>query len=109
MAAAHKIDIKNRLLSGQCALGNSGRGLKEVCSDLVNQYREQGGKTKDLVDGTFLTSSTLDRMGKLSEAESGVEYRPNADTCERILKFFGAEMTFDQVRIKAKHLNKPKI
>ena len=112
MAATAKqieLDIRNRILDGTKMLGNSKRGMKEVCSDLVNQHLQSGGKMQALQDGTFLSWATLDRMAALREAESGADYKPNADTCERILRFFGAEVTFTQVAIKSAYLNKPKI
>ena len=108
MAAATKLDIKNHLLTKSKALGNSKRGLKEVCSDLLNDYGRGPGIMKELAAGTFLAPATLDRMMKLAEAKSGADYRPNADTCERILRFFGTEISFDQVRITGRYNNKPK-
>lgn len=108
MTAARKVDIKNRLLSGATALGNSGRGLKEVCSDLLNDANKRGMKVKALCDGTFLCPATIERMMKLDDTEEGAPYRPNADTCERILRFFGAEMVFNEVTISNKFANKPK-
>ena len=110
MGTARKIDIKNQLLSGSKALGNSNRGLKEVCSDLVNDFQRRGGKSakQKLKDGTYLCSATIDRIASLEETEDGNQYRPNADTCERILKFFGAEMSFNEVIIKPRYTNKPK-
>ena len=108
MATAQKLDIKNRLLTGNSALGNSNRGLKEVCSDLLNDFGRGKKEMKQLSEGTFLCRQTIERMMDLTETEEGHQYRPNADTCERILRFFGAQMTFDQVRIQNRYANKPK-
>lgn len=107
-ASVTTLQVKQEILSRSQVLGNTKYGFKEVCSDLINNYKERGGETKALVNGTFLGANTLDRMSKLTEAESGQAYRPNADTCERILKFFGAEVHFTQVRIKGRFANKPK-
>lgn len=99
---------KNMLLSKASALGNSHYGLKEVCSDLLNDFGRDKGKMRVLQDGTFLSSHTLDRMMTLSEAESGEPYRPNAETCERILRFFNSKIVFETVKITPKYSNKPK-
>lgn len=99
---------KMELLSRMRALGNTHRGFKEVASDLVNQYREQGGDFKSLADGTYLSPNTLDRISKLTETKQGDPYRPNADTCERIFRYFGAEVNFSTVTIKSTYRNKPK-
>jgi len=107
--AVTKLDIKNAMLRKTRALGNSSRGLKEVCSDLLHQHGVKGKDLKRLCAGTFLSETTIERMATLKEAESGLPYRPNADTCERILKYFGAEIHFDQVDISYKHQNKPKL
>lgn len=107
--ALTKLDIKNSMLTKAKALGNSSRGLKEVCSDLLNQHGISGKDMKRVCDGTFLCPTTIERMAKLTESEGGEPYRPNADTCERILRYFGAEMHFDQVTIAPKYMNKSKL
>lgn len=106
--AVTKLDIKNLMLTKQKALGNTTRGLKEVCSDLVNQHGIRGKDLQRLCDGTFLSSTTIDRMAKLTESETGDPYRPATDTVERILRYFGASVSFDQVHIEGKFQNKPK-
>ncbi len=108
-ATVTKLQVKQDILSRNTVLGNSNLGFKEVCSDLVNNFRERGGQAKELTDGTFLSAATLDRISKLEDTETGNPYRPNADTCERILKFFGAEVSFNQVQVKSRFLNKPKV
>ena len=108
MATARQIDIKNRLLTSQRALGNSKRGLKEVCSDLLNDFGRDKKAMKTLQDGTFLCRQTIERMMDLTATEEGHDYKPNADTCERILRFFSAEIILDQVKIQPRFMNKPK-
>jgi len=100
-----KTEIKNRLLSGK-ALGNTGKGLKEICSDLLHTMDK--GDIKRLEAETYLSKVTLLRMLKLDPAKSGSEYRPMADTCERILRVAGVELNINIVRIRKDHLPKPK-
>lgn len=107
-AAVTHANFKTALLNRSRALGNTGRGLKEVCSDLVNEYLTDGGQLSRLAAGTFLSEQTLYRVSKLTEAESGEPYKPNADTLERILRFFGAEVHFKSVTIRGQYFNKPK-
>ena len=108
MATATKLHFKNRLLTGSKALGNSKRGLKEVCSDLINQAGTDAKTLQQISRGTFLSDTTLRRMASLTETEHGDPYRPQADTCERILRYFGAEILFDQVEIRRQFQNAPK-
>ena len=103
------INIKNRLLSGTKALGNSNTGLKEVCSSLVSDALNKGLTTQRICDITYLSPATIERLRTLKEAESGRDYRPMSDTCERILKAFGAEIQFNHVQIKPRFNNKPKV
>lgn len=106
MANTSETDIRNFLLSKTQALGNSDRGLKEVCSDLLNAYGK--GDLKNVERGTFLSRTTLIRMMELTETEHGDPYRPNADTCERILKYFNAQIEFKEVSISRRFRNQPK-
>ena len=108
MATARKIDIKNHLLTKSKALGNTNRGLKDVCSNLLNDFGRSSKNMKILSEGTYLSRPTLERMMDLTETEEGRPYHPNADTCERILRFFGAEIFFDQVSIQNRYANQPK-
>ena len=89
-------------------LGNSKIGFKEVCSQLIQNEIDRGRKLKWIADQAYLSVQTVERMWKLKECKSGIQYRPNADTCERILRAFGAEIHFSQVNIKAQYQNKPK-
>jgi len=106
MSLTSESDMRNFLLSKTQALGNSHRGLKEVCSDLLNAYGK--GDLKTVERGTFLSRTTLLRMMELTETEHGEPYRPNADTCERILKYFNAQIEFKEVRISRRFRPQPK-
>ena len=106
MAAATQLDIKNALLTNTKALGNSNRGLKEVVSDLLNQHGRN--HVAEIEKGTFLSRATIYRLMDLTEAESGEPYRPQADTLERVLRYYGAEISFDQVSIDGRYLPKEK-
>ena len=102
-------NAKANILSRAKALGNTNYGLKEVCSDLVNKHCGGDPKAiKEMSSGTFLGVSTLERMAALADAKSGSTYKPQADTCERILRYMGAEITFNQVTISEKYRNKEK-
>lgn len=101
-----KIDIKNRLLTSKKILGNSNVGFKEVCSDLLNAHGRD--KVSVIMNGTHLSYTTIERMMTLAETEGGRPYNPSNDTIERILRFYGAELSADQVVIKSRYLNKPK-
>jgi len=82
-------------------LGNSKRGSKELASDLVNDFgRDKIGR---IAAGTFLCPSTIERV-----AECEPRYRPQAETTERILRYFGMEAHYSQVKVKNKFQNKPK-
>jgi len=98
-------DYKNDILERATALGNSHYGFKEICSDLLNGYH---GDMKTLEAGTFLCRQTLERLKSLTATETGEPYRPNADTCERVLRFFGAQAHFTTVTINRRYRNKPK-
>ncbi len=88
------------------ALGNQKRGLKEVASDLLNQLgRDQ---IKNISQGTFLTPSTIERVMDLRDCKSGSTYSPFSSTLERIFIYMGAEIQFNEVKIKPKFRNEPK-
>lgn len=99
-------DYKKDILNRATVLGNSKYGFKELCSDLLNSYT---GDMKTLESGTFLCRATIERLKSLTDTETGEPYRPNADTCERVLRFFGAEVNFKQVTISRRYQNKPKV
>ncbi len=93
--------MKSTLLQRSRALGNTKRGLKEVCSDLLCQYdRKEAGK---IAAGCFLSRATVLRVMDCDEA-----YRPQADTLERILRYFNAQIMFAEVKIKAEFQNHEK-
>jgi len=99
--------LKKKLLSGKKALGNSKYGFREVCSDLLNQAGKK--HIKAIEKGTFLSRSTIERMMELNDCESGQPYRPNADTCERIMRYFNFEASFNQLsNIKPQYRNQAK-
>lgn len=109
MGAIKNAVVSNILIRQQKALGNTKIGLREVASDLVNKY--SGGDPKQLDElskMTFLCKQTLERLSSLDDCESGVPYRPNCDTIERVLRAFNAEVHFKEVRISPKNQNKPK-
>lgn len=100
-----RVEIKNRLM-GSHALGNSKKGLREVCSDLLNLMDK--GDLKKLEQQTFLSTPTLKRMLRLDPAKSGAEYAPKLDTCERILRVAGVELNINIVKISRKYQPKKK-
>lgn len=103
-----KKEVKNELFARATALGNSDYGLKHVCSDLLNKHGRDKKAMAELLDGTFLGRNTLLRMMSLDDAESGAQYSPNADTCERILRFFNCALSFNSVKITPAFQNKEK-
>lgn len=108
MKSQLKIDIKNRLLNGATALGNSHIGFDQVCSDLINDALKRGVKLRAIADGTYLSTATVERMAKLDETPTGRPYDPGVDTVKRVLKFFGAEAHFTETVITGKYQNQPK-
>lgn len=108
MGAVTKLDVKHHLLTRSKALGNSSRGLREVASDLINHHGLKGRQLQQLADGTFLCPATLQRLAELKDTEGGDPYRPQCDTVERVLRYFGAELHFSQVAIVARYQNRPK-
>lgn len=83
------------------ALGNTRRGLKEVASDLLNEMGR--GALKDMEQGTFLSRPTLERVMDCDE-----NYRPQAETLERIFRYANAAISFHHEEIKPTYANKPK-
>ena len=108
MALPSKLDIKNKMLSQARLLGNSERGFKELCSDLVNWHGTTTDDLETLAEGTFLSVSTLRRFSTLKETELGEPYNPSNDSVERILRYFGAEFQGDQVTISKQFQNRAK-
>jgi hypothetical protein len=97
------MSAKNLILNNlkkRVALGNTRRGFKEVASDLLNATGEKPSK---IASGTFLSSATVARVMDCEE-----NYRPQAETLERIFRYCNAEATFDHCVIKSQYQNKPK-
>lgn len=85
--------------------GNSDRGLKELASDILSQMH---GKDSEIAGDAVLAASTIKRMRELTPAESGQEYRPQAETIERILKAANVEISVKHVKIQKRYMPKPK-
>jgi len=83
------------------ALGNTRRGLKEVASDLVNELGRDA--IDEIQDGTYLCRSTIERVMDCDE-----NYRPQAETLERIFRYCNASIVFKHEEIKPTYTNKPK-
>ena len=103
-----KVEIKNRLLAGTRLLGNTNLGLKDICSALVGDALKRGLTVQRISDMSFLSVVTIERMRTLKDCSTGERYRPQAETCERILKAFGAELRLNEVKIKPQYQVKPK-
>ena len=108
MTNAVQLLIHNEMIDRLTALGNSKRGVKELCSDLINEAGRDKKTINRIADGCFLSPATVERMATLQECETGAPYRPNEDTCNRILRYFGVELQAKHVTIKSKYRNKPK-
>lgn len=84
------------------ALGNTRRGLKEVASDLVNELGKNA--IKDIEQGTYLCRSTIERV-----MDCDPNYRPQAETLERIFRYCNASIVLQEVtNPNPKYSNKPK-
>lgn len=82
------------------ALGNSNRKLKHLACDLLHA---SGQKASEISKGTFLCPQTIERVMDCPE-----EYRPQAETLERILTYFNGVLTVEFENIKPRYQNKPK-
>ena len=87
-------------LKKRVCLGNTRRGFKEVASDLANAT---GEKPSQIAKGTFLSPHTI---GRVMDCEDN--YRPQAETLERIMRYCNAEVVFSEVPIRNNFQNKPK-
>ena len=97
--------IHKRIQERRVALGNSKIGLKEVCSDLLNEDIGHNRKQISIVaEGCFLASQTIERVMDCEEF-----YRPMSDTVERIMRYYNCELSVEQVNIKPRFRNVPKI
>lgn len=83
------------------AFGNTGIGDKEIASDWCNSIGKAG--MKDMVQGTFLTRKTIERVMDCDE-----NYNPQTETIRRIFIYFGLQSHITSVRIQSKYRNQPK-
>lgn len=81
--------------------GNTGVPRKELASDWCNSVGRAG--MKDMVAGMFLTRKTIERVMECDE-----NYRPQDDTIDRVLNYFGLQGEYKQVKMQSKYRNKPK-
>lgn len=96
--------IHKRIQERRVALGNSKTGLKDVCSDLLNEDIGHNRKQIGIVaDGCFLSPVTIERVMDCDEF-----YRPMSDTVERIMRYYNCELSVEQVSIKPRFRNIPK-
>lgn len=82
-------------------LGNSDRTTKEVVIDLINASELSHA---DIALGSFLSTQTVKKLVATRKATR----RPQGETLDRILRFFGAEQTIRIVTIKTQFTNKQK-
>lgn len=87
-------------LKKRIAIGNTSRGFKHVASDLLHSI---GEKPSRIADGTFLSPHTIQRVMDCED-----NYRPQAETLERIFRYCNAEVAFTECAIKPQFQNKPK-
>lgn len=99
-----KDDILGRINAK--AGGNSHRGLKEVCSDII---AASGLKDSQVADLALISASTVARLRELTPAESGQPYRPQAESIERVLRGLGIGFNMTPERITKKYQNQPKV
>lgn len=97
--------IKNSILNHiaakkRVALGNTRRGFKEVAADLLGAT---GLRPKAIATDCFLSASTVARV-----MDCEADYRPQAETLERIFRYCNAEVSFAGCEIKPQYQNKPK-
>ena len=83
------------------ALGNTRRGLKEVASDLLNELGRDS--LNEVAEQTYLCRATLDRVAECEE-----QYRPQAETLERIFRYCNASIVLKHEEIRPQFANKPK-
>lgn len=104
MGVVINMNGEQMILNRASALGNSKKKLMHVASDLITR----DGNFKAIAGGTYLSIHTIRRVADLTETETGAEYRPNADTLERIFKYFGAEIRFNYLKVSKKFMNEEK-
>lgn len=112
MAAAQKqqvVNIKQYILRGATALGNSDKEEKDVCHELLKNYVNSPKDMADVCEGTGLCYQTIERFISLEPAVTGEDYDPRSSSCARVLRFFGMEANYKAIIIKSKYRNKPKV
>lgn len=108
MANVTKLAVKNNLFE-RVVGGNSDYKDKHHLSDLLNNYIRSRKDFNEVMDGTFLSAVTIERMKTLKESESGRDYNPSSDTLERLKTFFNLQYTSCVVDIKPRYRNKEKL
>jgi hypothetical protein len=87
------------------ALGNSHRSLKHIACDYLNEDIGQNPKRRQAVaNACFLNIHTIERVQDCEE-----NYRPMSDTVERVLRYYNVRLLAEEVTIKARFQNKPKV
>lgn len=81
------------------AIGNSKRKIQDIAVDLINASEMPWG---EIATGTFLSIGTIKNLA------TGKTTRPQAETVERIFRFFNFQIDLSSVAIKAGFANKPK-
>lgn len=95
--------VEDAILEQATALGNSENNFAKVAADLLNE--EGRHRAGIMAEGCFLSVGTIRRLMD----EGGDEtYHPQAETVERVFRYFGAEVHFRRVHITPKWQNKAK-
>lgn len=81
------------------AVGNSKRKLRDVAVDLINAS-DMSWQT--IAEGTFLTAMTVKRLAQ------DITKNPQAETIERVFRFFSYEVALSATEIKTSYANKHK-
>jgi len=102
MSAVAKINWVNKLLDCTESLGNTGESILDKVSDLLNDYCTTPESVDEVAEYTYLSSSTIRRMMDRTPTENDDDYGPYADTLSRVLLFFGATITWGQVKVKTR-------
>lgn len=80
-------------------LGNSHRSLRDLAADLINASKQSYAA---VAKGSFLHEKTVENLA------TGHTKRPQSETVERILRYFGVQMNGELVRITKRYHNQPK-
>ena len=95
--------VQDTILEHSTALGNTKTNFAKVAADLLNQ---EGRKRAGIMaEGCFLSKATITR---LMDDGGDDTYHPQAETVERVFRYFGAEVHFRKISIKPKWQNKAK-